>query len=328
MLLTPAATALLLSLPWGLLTPPATTARVEADVARCGSSGAPPPDAAAAQVPGDTPRVGHEIAARAGNDLLTWAELDALLLDRHGRSQTGREALLHILKSHVLEALERERKLSIDASQVEARWKELDRDLRRSGEAGGMEAMLRDSHVDPTVFRRFLRLSIVQETLARRALNIPPDKPVTGEQQEMWLEGLLSERGVLELDPEKSGGLLIRCGDVEISSEAFAEHLRTQAEAGEIRAACYELLLERRMRARLKDVTDEAVERAVGEEIDRRRREAQADPRYKGIGFEQLLGAQGLSLDSLRRDPALRIAALARIWVARHTMTRRCARLT
>lgn len=263
-------------------------------------------------------QVGSDLAARAGRDVLTWEEFHQLLFDRHGRSQEGREALLHLLKSRVLEALERRHGLAIEPARVEARWRELDREVRQGGEEDGVAGMLKRSRIDPEDFRRYLRLSIVQETLARRALGIPDGRPISGEQQEMWLEGVLSERGIEELDPARSGGLLVRSGDVEVSQVDFARHLTTQAEAADIREACYQALLEKRMRARLADLAEGTVARAVEEEVERRRREAEADPRYKGIPFEQLLGAQGLSLDSLRRDPALHIAAMARLYVDRH----------
>ena len=262
--------------------------------------------------------VGRELAARAGGETLGFDELDALLLDRHGRSQEGREALLHLLKSEVLASLEKSHRLQIAPARIEARWKELDEEARANGDAGGVEAMLRRSGVEPDVFRRFLRLSIVQETLARRALGIPEDRPVSGEQQEMWLEGVLAERGTEELDPARSNGLLLRSGDVEISRTEFGAHLRTQADAPDVRDACYQLLLLKKMQARLPDISSDAVGRAVDEEVERRKREAESDPRYKGLPFEQLLGAQGMSIDTLRRDPSVRIASLARLWVARH----------
>lgn len=275
------------------------------------------PPAGSAQEAAAT-EIGRDIAARAGRDALSWEELDALLLDRHGRSQQGRDALLHLLKSRMLERLERERGLAISPARVEERWKEIDREVRRSGDQGGVAAMLRKNRISPEFFRRFLRLSIVQETLARKALGIAEGQPISGEQQEMWLEGVLSERGIEELDPARSGGAILRCGDVEITRAEFGQHLRTQADAADVQDACYQLLLLKRMRARLADLTPEAIERGVQEEIERRRREAELDPRYAGISFEQLLGAQGMSLDTLRTDPSVRIAALARLWVERH----------
>ncbi|HKX46537.1 MAG TPA: peptidylprolyl isomerase, partial [Planctomycetota bacterium] len=54
---------------------------------------------------------------------------------------------------------------------------------------------------------------------------------------------------------------------------------------------------------------------AVADEVARRRAEAEADPRYQGVLFEELLRAQGLDVERLGRDPAVRVSALAHRYV-------------
>jgi hypothetical protein len=53
----------------------------------------------------------------------------------------------------------------------------------------------------------------------------------------------------------------------------------------------------------------------VQQEIERRRREAQADPKNKGVPFDRLMAAQGLSVATLPLDPGLRVSALSKLWI-------------
>src|SRR5687767_15989370 len=65
------------------------------------------------------------------------------------------------------------------------------------------------------------------------------------------------------------------------------------------------------------DLAADALAAAVEAELGRRRAETSADPRYKGLAYEQILSAQGVLLEGLREDPAVVTAALATLWVDR-----------
>jgi hypothetical protein len=65
------------------------------------------------------------------------------------------------------------------------------------------------------------------------------------------------------------------------------------------------------------DLAPDTRTEAIEEELRRRRREVEADVAYRGLSFESLLAAQGLTVSGLRRDPSLAIAALSSLWVDR-----------
>jgi len=52
-------------------------------------------------------------------------------------------------------------------------------------------------------------------------------------------------------------------------------------------------------------------------EIERRRAVAAVNPMYQGVDYDDLLQAKGLSIEALRRDPAIQVSALAQMWVDR-----------
>ncbi|MFN0242329.1 MAG: peptidylprolyl isomerase [Planctomycetota bacterium] len=258
-----------------------------------------------------------EVAARGGDTLLLWKELDPVFLGRRAMSRDGRAALRHMTEARLLDASAKEFGLAVPESAVDARWKELDRQIQSSGDKEGITGYLRRGRLTRESFLAFLRLAIVQETLTRRALGLPDSAPVTGEQQELWMEETLRERGYVELPPPWKDGVAARTSDFEIKNDEYVRYLRQRLPEEVLREDCYQVLLARRMHARMPDLAPEKLERYVAEEIQRRREEANADPRYNGVPYDRLIATQGILADWLPKDPAVNIAALARAWVDR-----------
>lgn len=258
-----------------------------------------------------------EVAARGREATLAWAELDALLVARHAMGEDGRAALRQLLRARLLDRLARESRLEVTPAMVAARWAEIEREVVAAGQAPSLEAYLQEEGVDREVFGEFLRLAIVQETLARRALGIPQGREINAEQQEMWLDQVMQQRGTQLPAPPWDDGVVARCGDLAVSARDFTLFLRTQLPVEAVREACYQLLLEQRVRARMPDLSAPALAAAVEAEVARRRAEVAEDARYKGLAYEQVLAAQGMRIEAVRSDPAVVSAACAHLWVDR-----------
>ena len=257
------------------------------------------------------------LAARAGDDRLLWKDLDTVLVSRRVLSKEGRDSLKHLAQSTILERLAKERGITVSDAVVEKREKDLDDQVKASGDASGIGGYVRKARLTPEEFRRFLRLSFVQETLTRRALGLDDKAEVKGEQQELWMEEAMRDRAYTEFGPPWKDGIVAKCSDFSIPMSEFLAYLRKRLPPQDLREDCYQLLLLRRLRAKLADVAPDRIEKAVDEEIARRRSEAAADPRNKGVAWERLMVAEGYVVDTIRDDCAIRIAALARVWVDR-----------
>lgn len=255
-------------------------------------------------------------AARAGDTTVSWEELDNLIYVRHANSPEGHEALKHLLKTRLLDLLADESGLVVTEKEIDALWRETEDSLRDAGQ-GELPELLADQGMSPKEFREFLRLGVVQRTLARRALGIADDQPISGELQETWLENLIVERGLVEPPPPWKDGIVIRCGTLAITEEDYIQTLRYRIEPAPLRQGMEQILLEKRLRARMPDLSEKAIEKAVHEELVRRRTNVLADPRYKGIGYDELMKAKGILIDYWPQDASLRVAALTRIWVER-----------
>ncbi|HED65311.1 MAG TPA: hypothetical protein ENJ09_07130 [Planctomycetes bacterium] len=255
------------------------------------------------------------VVARGAGFEVRLSELDDLVLDRFAASEKGRDVLELLTRSRVLDSLAREAGLRVGDRDVAELWRTLDAQLRASGELKGLDAQIEERGVTQDEFRELLRLSIVQERLTRRALGLKEDDPVTESQQEVWLDQELSARGLERPGPPWAEGIAARSGDAVVTKAEFAETLRRRLSPEELQEACWHLLLERAIEARMPDLAPAELERAIDEEIARRR--AQHEASYPALSFEQRLAAAGRNLESLRRDPAVRIAALSHLWVDR-----------
>lgn len=258
-----------------------------------------------------------EVAASAGDTKILWKDLDPVLASRRVLSEDGRDTLKHLAQSIVLERLAKENGIVVSDAVVEARWKTLDEQVRASGDASGIAGMMKKARLSPDEFRKFLRLSFVQETLTRRALGLRENTEVKGEQQELWMDEALAARGYAEVPPPWPEKIVARGSDFEIELADLVRTLRRRLQPKDLKEDCYQLLLVKKISARMPDLAAGALDRAIEDEIQRRRDDAAADPRNAGIPWEQCLVAQGYVIDMIRQDPAIRVAALAHLWVDR-----------
>lgn len=258
-----------------------------------------------------------EVAARYRDSTITFEELDHLILGRFALSKVGRETRLFMLKRRLIETIAREQGVTAGDEAVTALMKEVEKGVVAAGQARDLGEYLRDQGVSLEEFRENLRLAVLHQLLTKRSLGIPEDQPVSGEQQEMWIESEISRRQLEEIPAPWEDGVVLSCGGVELGREEFLRFLRHRIDPEELRTGLINLLRVERMRARMPDLTDKALHAAVEEEIRGRQNEVAADPRYKGISYEQLLASQGILMDFWPDDPEILKSALARLWIER-----------
>ena len=258
-----------------------------------------------------------ELAARYKDAFVLFPELDELVLSRYAESKLGRETRLFMLKMRVIASIGRELGVEPSAEEIQTMLSSIERDVKASGAAADIDDYLARQGVSKAEFLESLRLAVLQTQLSRRGLGIPENQPVTAEQQEMWLETQIAERGLEEFPAPWNDGLVLRNGDVELRKDEFITFLRGRVDPDELRECLYELLRVKRMKKRMPDVDPKVFDQAVESEIENRRIEVQTDPKYQGISYDQLLASQGILYSNWHRDPNVVQAALARLWVQR-----------
>jgi hypothetical protein len=258
-----------------------------------------------------------EIVAQALDTTLSAEELEDILYTRRAASEDGRAALRHLAESKLLEKLAQDNGIAPADAELERRVRTFDADIKKSGDAEGLAGHLKKARLTRDEFKRFLALGIVQETLTRRALGLGDDKPVTADQQKIWIHEELARRDFQPFAPPWKDGIAASAADFTITGREFLAYLGKRLPTETLREDCFQLLLQKRMLARMPDLAPEKLKQAVEDELERRRDEAKLDPKNKGISLDQILAAQGIVVERLADDPALRISALSKLWVER-----------
>ena len=259
----------------------------------------------------------EDVAARYGDTTVTFAEFDSLLLSRHALSKIGREARLFLLKLQVIDAIAGEEGVVASEDQIRAMQEEIERGVVTARQAKSLAEYLEREGVTEEEFLEKLRLAVLQQTLARRALGIPEDQPISSEQQEMWIEDAIGERELTEHPAPWGKGVLVSGAGIRIGRDEFLAFLRTRLDESQVRDALLELLLVKRMRERMPDLSQKALDEAIAVEIAGRAGEVAKDPKYQGLTYQQLLESQGIVWATWPSDPAILRSALAKLWVER-----------
>jgi len=261
------------------------------------------------------------IAARALNDdgtatLITFAELDALLVARHGKRAEGQDVLARLLNMKVLHKLAADAGVEISSKQLDDRIAEINQKLLDQGYEGGLAAQLVASDISPEIFRSTFAVSLAMEELARLALGQPEgERPGPG-QQEAWMKTMMEARGgSLNNDPfpTKETGIAATSGDVTVTMAEFYEHLRDELPRQFVEQSCTQMILEKRLRAKAGTIEDAEWQAAVDLEISRRRARHNANPETQGVSYEALLDAQGMGIAGIKKDPAVVVTALTSV---------------
>jgi len=257
------------------------------------------------------------VVAQVGATIVTRAELEALVIARRAMSEEGRAALRHLAESKLLELVGREQSLLPTEAEVEARLRELDQAVRNSGDPRGLEGQMEKVRLTRAQFAKYLALGLVHERATRRALNLPETTAVSGDQQRLWMDEELTRRLFQAFPPPWAEGLAAQGTGFSVSSQEYLTHLLERLQRDTLREDSRALLLVKAMKERMPDLAPLKLNEAIDEELKQRRAEVSRDPRYKGVPYEELLQAQGVQPWSLRDDPGVVSAALARLWIER-----------
>jgi parvulin-like peptidyl-prolyl isomerase len=195
-----------------------------------------------------------------------------------------------------------------DRPAIETFWNELQRQLQAAGRRPQEFPWIRNSS-EAELFD-LLAVQLAQERLVRAEVGLGADEPVGGEMLKLWLQEE-RKRVPAVTDPDAlPHGAAARVGDREIPLFELGMLLLRTADDEErdrfVRQVVYLNTIEELCRREGIAVTPSDLDAA----IQRRADEAARDSRYRGITFENLLKAEGLTPQSLREQRVFRAQIL------------------
>lgn len=259
----------------------------------------PPQDAAAVLA---TYVVGGRPAVATAGDV-------ALEIARHlRRRDRGPQAVEQLIGAHLTRQIAQRRNLLPTEAEVRAFWRELQDQLRASGRRPEEFAAVRNT--SEAQWLADLAVQMAQERIVRAELGLSPKERVSGDMLELWLKETRRQARIVD-DPDLlPPSVAVRIDGVDVPMLELGMLLLRTAEDDErerfVRQVVYLHVLEAAAREAGIRLTDADLDDA----LRKRRDEVARDERYRGVTFDSMLQAQGLSAAALRELRTFRARVL------------------
>lgn len=224
------------------------------------------------------------------------------------RQDLGRQATEVLVDSLLTRRAAAAKKLLPADGEVRRFWAELQAELRAAGQDPAQFAAVRNT--SEAELLRYLAVQMAQERLVRAELGLGPAEKVSGDMLRLWLQEQ-RKAAVVVTDPDQlpAGAAASVDSDSVPMVELGLLLLRTSDDQ-ECRKFVHQVVylqsIEALAREHGVDPTPQDLEAAAAA----RAAEAARDPRYRGIGFEQLLKSQGFTVATLVQSRVFRAKVL------------------
>lgn len=224
------------------------------------------------------------------------------------RRDRGQQATNLLVDQALTRRAAKQKKLMPTEAEVQAFWEKLQAELRAAGHKPEDFAAVRNTSTSQWL--EDLAVQLAQERLVRSELGLRAEETVSPDMLKLWLQEE-RRRSKIILDPEQlPSGTCARIDDVDVPIADVGLLLLRTSEDDErdrfVRQVIYLQSLEALARKENTQLTAADLDAAIA----RRRDDAARDPRYRGVSFEQLLEAEGMTVASLRQLRVFRGQAL------------------
>ncbi|MEM7201437.1 MAG: peptidylprolyl isomerase [Planctomycetota bacterium] len=183
--------------------------------------------------------------------------------------------------------------------------------LERELLAAGVDlAQLRASKGMSTVeFDEYAQLQLAHERLVRASLELDDDEPVRESMLQLWLQEA-RQRHERQAPARLPPGVIARVGDRSVSRLDLGRVLLQTMDQADRERYVRQVVLQRRIQALAEQHAVTVSDGELTAEVEARRRRTENDARYRGAKFDDLLRAQGMDAEMLRRSPVLHAQVL------------------
>jgi hypothetical protein len=224
------------------------------------------------------------------------------------RKDEGKQAIELLVDSAVTRRAAAARNLLPTTAEVKRYWQDLQAQIRAAGRDPKEAAAVRNM-TEAQLFD-FLAVQMAQERLVRAELSLRANEKVSGEMLRLWLQEQ-KRRARIETNPDRlPAGVVAMVDDQAIGLGELGDLLLRTADDADVQDVVQRIAflqtVESLARTHGVQLTEADLDRAIAE----RREQAARDPRYRGIGYEQLLESQGFTLAALRELRVFRAQVL------------------
>ena len=255
------------------------------------------------------PQVVATYALPDGRHAITRDELAMAIVDATG-VEGSVDAVQHLVNTTLVEQAAKKAGSIPTERETDGLLATLREQLRQQGQS--LAEFPAFKHSLESELRRDLALGLAHQRLVRGALGLGEKDRVEGEMMNLWLAEERQRVPIVTDYAKLPPGVAARVAGTTITTLDVGRLLARRAADSERERMIRQIVVMEALDelAKAKDITVTNEEMRV--EVAQRRAEAEADPRYQGLSFEQLLKSQGETMASLAKSPVLRTKVLQR----------------
>jgi hypothetical protein len=230
------------------------------------------------------------------------------------RKDEGRLACGYLVDANLIRIEAEKQHLLPTTDEAKLLLADIQRQLRAGGSDPAKLAILRNSSEADLLAD--LVLPIAHERLVRRELELKGSEEVSKEMLQLWLVEARKRHKVVD-DPEQLPlGTAVRIDERDVPLLELGRLLLRKSESDEQEIVVRRLIVLETLEAMAAAAGITVSDAELRSELNARAAAAKGDPRYKGIGYEQLLKAQGMTLAAMLHSRVFRGQLLQRRLVA------------
>jgi hypothetical protein len=232
-------------------------------------------------------------------------ELGLELARRQRHTPRGLEALDLLVDRELVTRAAAEAGLTPTAAEIERRVRELERQL--ASQNTPLADFLRDKNLSRVTFERnYVGPSIAHERLVMRAMKLADVTAVTPELLALWLEEQRERVGVEKDMGKLPAGVVARVGERVFGLAELGEVLLENAPVEEREHAVRQIVIRALLGAEAETESIEVTREEMVAEVRARKARIEIDSRFGGVAFEDLLKAQGTTIEELEGSATIR----------------------
>ena len=253
---------------------------------------------------------GH-LAVRFQGGSITWEEFYLELARRHRGKPLGRDALQFLIDRELVEREAKARKLAIPKKVVDSRIQAVKKQLKANGKE--LFGYLRKRGLTIQSFRKYIELSLLNESLVRQDLHFGKNDSISPAQIIVWRREKSRKHKVVTAPAKLPPGISAQIGSKEFTLTDLGRVMARNLAKKDRDSILQQMVAARILQLEANKRQIKMTPKDLDQELERRKAEAASNPQYKKakIGFLDILKAQGRTVDDLKKGSAFQAQLLA-----------------
>lgn len=231
------------------------------------------------------------------------------------RKDAGRAACTQLVQAELVRRAAKKAGVWPAKETVEQRWNELRNQLVQAGRDPEKEPLLRNCTHEALL--DYLAVDLAHEQLVRHELALSASEQVSPAMLQLWVKEARDRSKVIDDPDQLPLGTAATIADQGVPMLDLGMLLLRSSSQDEVDKFVRQVVVLEGIEQAARVEGVEATEEDLRREVEMRRSMADRDPRYGGLSFEQLLRAQGMTVEAMLQSRVFRGQVLQKKVVAK-----------